>query len=216
MRHLDRSKANPPTCLSCYRHGLNSWNDLTAEDRMQIWEQLSKMQGELCAYCESRISEGSRHVEHFRDKHRHPALTFNWENLLGCCMSTDSCGHYKDSTADDYDATQLIDPSIDDPDRFFSFRTDGTITVRVDDLTDAQHSRAAETLRVLNLDDKRGRLRKCRKTAIDVYLSTYPDMLSELQACDEVSRRDFAEYEISCIANDPYSTPIRHLLKSCI
>jgi hypothetical protein len=131
-------------------------------------------------------------------------------------MSTDSCGHYKDSTADGYDPTQLIDPTIDDPDRFFSFRTDGTITVRVDDLTDAEHLRAAETLRVLNLDDKRGRLRKCRKTAVDVYLSTYPDLLSELQACDEVSRRDFAEYEISCIANDPYSTPIRHLLKSCI
>lgn len=216
MRRLDRSKAKHPVCLSCFKHGQNCWTDLTRQDREEIWAELTLMQGELCAYCESRIYDRSRHIEHFRDKHRHPVLTFAWNNLLGCCMSTECCGHYKDSRAAGYDPNDLIDPSIEDPDDYFTFRTDGTITVNGNRLSPTQQTRAAETLRVLNLDDKRGRLRRCRKTAVEVYLATYPNMLVELEDCDDDERKEYAEYEIRCIEKDPHSTPIRHLLQNCI
>jgi len=131
-------------------------------------------------------------------------------------MSTDCCGHYKDSVAANYDPDDLIDPSLEDPDDYFAFRSDGTISIKEKNLSPSQKNRAVETLRILNLDDKRGRLRQCRKTAVDVYLATYPNMLDELEGCDDIERREFAEHEIECIQNDPYSTPIRHLLQNCI
>ena len=119
MRKLERGPA--PTCLSKYRHGANNWNDLTADDKKELWQKLDDMQGQRCAYCEGELRADKRHIEHFRQKGRDPKVTFLWSNLFGSCNRFENCGKYKDELPP-YTTTDLIKPDDEDPEHFFRVR----------------------------------------------------------------------------------------------
>jgi uncharacterized protein (TIGR02646 family) len=42
-------------------------------------------QGDLCCYCNRRISSSDMHIEHFMARRDHEELELEWINLLGCC-----------------------------------------------------------------------------------------------------------------------------------
>jgi uncharacterized protein (TIGR02646 family) len=212
MHRLDRGAVPAPGCLKAFQYGNHNWDGLQPHQRQEIRTHLEQMQGPLCAYCEGSLEELGKHIEHFRDRHRHPNHTFDWKNLFLSCVRPDSCGHYKDSTAGPYNADDLIDPTVDDPDRFFRFHSNGTIAIRKD-LTNPERFRAEETIRVFNLDAHFGRLRHMRKLAARAYLSQEPDILGALMDFSEVDRRVFVQDEVARTATDPFWTVIRHLFE---
>jgi uncharacterized protein (TIGR02646 family) len=165
------------------------------------------MQGRRCAYCEGDVDVLGQHIEHFRRKGAWPHLTFAWENLYWSCDESGSCGHYKDHGAGQYEVADLIEPCLDDPDRFFRFRSDGTITIRPG-LAPAERRRAEETLRVFNLNPQWGRLRNMRKAAVSTYLSMVdPDV-----GFSQDEWREFFDGELREAATRPFYTAVRHVL----
>jgi uncharacterized protein (TIGR02646 family) len=217
MHKLDRTTVAAPPCLAQYQHGANTWDDLSSEDKKQIWVSLEQMQGQRCAYCEGPLGVLGRHIEHFRRKSIFPGLTFAWPNLYGSCDREDCCGHHKDKKSGGwpYNPNELIDPCNDDPDHFFHFYSDGTIRVRAG-LTPLDLRRATETLRVFNLDQERGHLRSMRKRAIEAYQAVEPGILEALSEWPDADRRAFLREELARTAGEPFSTVIRHLFQDLL
>lgn len=206
MHKLDRPAA--PGCLARYQKGPQEWQRISSAEKREIWEQLDAMQGQRCAYCESNLSEGRRHIEHFRQRSRYPQGTFQWDNLFGSCNRAGSCGRHKDRTQ--YRPSDLLKPDVDDPDDFLQFLADGQIVPR-SDLSEGQRHRAEETLRVFNLDHERGALRQMRRSAVQGYLGTVED-LQQWAELDEDLYVEYLHEELKAIAGQPFETAIRHLL----
>ncbi|MGM0694045.1 MAG: retron Ec78 anti-phage system effector HNH endonuclease PtuB [Pseudomonadota bacterium] len=209
MHKLGRPEA--PKCLSRFRHGRDNWRrDVSPDDKSEIWEKLEAMQGQRCAYCEDKLPEGSRHIEHFRQQSRYPQGTFQWDNLFGSCEKQDSCGRRKDRTT--YRDGDILKPDVDDPDDFLQFLADGRIVPR-SDLSAVERHRAEETLRVLDLHHERGALRQMRWSAMQGYLRSVQD-LKELAESDENMYFEYLQEELEAIAGQPFETAIRHLLRA--
>jgi len=157
MKKLDRTLAITPLCLSNYSYLTHKWHHLT--EKVDVWAELNKFQNKFCVYCESVAEKGptSGHIEHFfhRGDPVYTPLTFDWNNLFGCCTSNKHCGHYKDQTLTGgakrvYDPNLLIKPDVDDPEEFLQFLESGKIKPK-DGLTIAMCERALETISALNL-----------------------------------------------------------------
>ena len=209
MRRLDRAAVPAPACLAGYSHPANCWDDVTTAHRADIRARLEQMQGRRCAYCEGPLDSLGQHIEHFRRKGNghYPHLAFDWNNLYWSCDQTDSCGHFKDHGAGTYEVNELVDPCIDAPDRFFRFRSDGTISIRTG-LSGLDQRRAQETLRVFNLNPQWGRLRNIRKAAVSPYVylvdGAHGLLIQELQ--------EYFTDELSHAVASPFYTAIRHVL----
>lgn len=207
MHKLQRGPA--PACLSRYRHGANNWNDLTADDKKELWQKLDDMQGQRCAYCEGELRADKRHIEHFRQKGRDPKVTFLWSNLFGSCNRFENCGKYKDGLPP-YNPADLIKPDDEDPEHFFVFVSDGSVAVRAG-LTAAETRRANETIRIFNLN---GVLRAMRRSAIASYVDQGLEVM-QMVASGELTRdecKKLYENELAAIESRPFSTAIRHTL----
>jgi uncharacterized protein (TIGR02646 family) len=204
MHKLDRTA--PPRCLKKYDYRRDRWNDVTDREKHEIWQQLEKMQGGLCAYCESELTE-KRHIEHFRQRSSFAKLSFEWENLFGSCNREDSCGKFKDKQS--YDPNDLIKPDVDDPDRFLIFLTNGRIVPR-DDLDGEELKKARETLRVFNLDHDRGPLRFAREQAVKGYLQTIEEFQELAENYPKKDLIPLLRDELEKIEGLPYFTVIRH------
>lgn len=213
MRLLSRALAATPTCLTSYQHGRHTWDDVTGAHKEQISISLEQMQGRRCAYCEGPLNALGRHIEHFRRKRHFVHLTFDWSNLFWSCDQSDSCGHYKDARGGPgpYNPDDLLDPCLDDPSRFFKFRSDGTIQVR-GTLSKRDDFRARETLRVLNLHPEFGRLRNMRKATASAYLQ----LVSDLADFDASKRSEYARDEIAKTAAEPFSQLIRQMFEDLV
>ena len=209
MRKLDRDCAEAPECLAGYDHRTDTWKSLTGEHKQQIRACLETLQGRRCAYCEGDLDLLGQHIEHFRRKSRFqfPELTFAWSNLYWSCDCDDSCGHYKDKRAGAYDVADLLNPCLDDPDKFFRFRSDGRISLR-DGLGEIDLRRAQETLRVLNLDPQWGRLRKMRAAVLVGYVS----LVDDGAGLSNGELREYFEDVLLAAEAEPFSTAIRHVL----
>lgn len=210
MHRLNRGAA--PACLAGYQYGVHQWaNGIPASpEKAEIWTCLEGMQQSRCAYCEAALVDGDKHIEHFRQRSRHPAGTFDWTNLFGSCNRKDTCGKHKDSCGL-YNHADLLKPDVDDPDDFLVFVSDGTIVAR-EGLQPNQRNRATETLRVLNLDAEHGALRHMRKQAAAGYLQMAEEFRQFSTEFDEAEWRPLLEQELAAIAQLPFVTVIRHAL----
>jgi len=207
MRHLHRNAAPVPPCLALYRHGANNWDDVTPEHKAEIRACLEDMQGRWCAYCEGDLNKLGQHIEHFEPKGRRPQGTFLWSNLFWSCDQADSCGQFKENGAGPYEVHELVNPCTDDPDLYFRFRFDGTISTR-QGLSDQACARAMMTLRVFNLDPEYGRLRQMRKIVLKGF-----DYVVDLAG--EFSKEEIIELladELEAAQDMPFQTAIRHVL----
>ncbi len=211
MHQLDRSRVPSPACLGRYRHRQDTWNDLSGADRQEIRAALEIMQGRRCAYCECSIdARHGQHIEHFRQRRRYPQGTFDWNNLFWSCERDNSCGKYKDGCGP-YNHDDLIKPDIEDPERFFLFVSNGSITLRAG-LSAAQHHRAVETLRILNLDAQRGPLRHMRQRAVSGYIQVVEDIMEMASIHPPDVWQPLLEQELGQSRSLPFCTAIKHVL----
>lgn len=210
MHYLARNVVQHPECLGRYRHGRHQWCNVTQDDRQEILNALEAMQGRRCAYCECDLDQHGNHIEHFRQRGRFPQGTFEWNNLFWSCLRGDSCGKHKDSCGE-YDHSDVIKPDVEDPEQFFLFVYDGTITIR-QTLTEEQRRRAEETLCVFNLNPHHGPLRQMRHAMISGYKKTAED-IQELAVLfpPDVWMPFFAE-ELAQTQDLPFCTAIKHVL----
>jgi uncharacterized protein (TIGR02646 family) len=209
LHKLQRGAA--PECLANFRHGIDAWSDVTAEEKTEIWRNLESMQGLRCAYCEAHIERGKRHIEHFRQRGRFAEGTFDWTNLFGSCDHEKCCGKHKDRCGM-YDPADIVKPDEEDPDDFFVFVSDGTIDVRRG-LSARDEHRARETLRVLNLDAHGGRLRQMRRSAIAGHLHTVDEIRELAENLPPELWMPELQRELHSIAELPFVTAIRHALQ---
>lgn len=208
MHKLQRGRS--PACLAHYQHGRNIWSDMTPDRKSAIWTELEAMQGQRCAYCEADISNDQKHIEHFRQCSRYPQGTFDWNNLFGSCNREDTCGKHKDRCGQ-YNPADLIKPDVDDPECFFIFVSDGTIAVR-HGLNAQDHHRAAETLRIFNLDARHGPLRRMRQQAVAGYLRTGEELWELATECPREEWQSLLDSELGATAHLPFATAIKHVL----
>ncbi len=184
MHKLDRPGA--PACLARFQYGRDNWSDVAPDAKSEIWQQLDKMQQERCAYCERKINTGANknaHIEHFRQRGRYPQGTFDWDNIFGSCNQENSCGKNKDRLPA-YNHEDLIKMDVEDPDDFFLFISDGTISIR-SDLSDHDKHRATETLRIFNIDEVNGPLRRMREIAVQGYIQTAEELFEMAMEFDK-------------------------------
>ena len=131
--------------IKYYRDGIGSqpgdayWRAFHAD--------LSRVFFGLCAYCEE-FCRGE--VEHFRPKSRFPDHVYTWSNWVFACHD---CNHMK---GDKWPVSGYIDPcaraQLARPERFFDFDTlTGEILVK-EGLSQAQHSKAMQTITDLDLN----------------------------------------------------------------
>lgn len=209
MHQLNRGPM--PNCLSGYQHGRDNWDHVSADDKALIREDLSRMQGRYCAYCECEIKPGDGHIEHFRQKGRFPQGTFDWSNLFASCSHQDSCGIYKDRCGD-YDHSVLIKPDVEDPEKFFLFASNGSIVIRLEKLSPPEVHRAKETLRILNLDPEFGRLRQMRQSAARPYKVISEEIRQIAEAWPNEDWPSFLQKELELAKDSPFFTTIKHFL----
>ncbi len=212
MHCLDRTSVPIPTCLGRYDYRVDSWDRDTpnSDERAEILSSLERMQGRRCAYCECNLDENGQHIEHFRQRSRYPAGTFDWDNLFWSCSRQDSCGSHKDACRD-YGHADLIKPDIEDPEHFFVFTTNGSVSLR-SGLTPNEQHRAQETLRVFNLDAQWGPLRMMRRIAIVGYLQALDELRELLSSCTPQEIGDYIDSEFAYTRNLPFCTAIKHVL----
>jgi len=208
MHKLNRPQVIP-NCLSKYQHGRDNWGTVTPVDKAIIWQKLTQMQGNLCAYCESGLKQDHKHIEHFRQKagHIYPQGTFQWDNLFGSCNNPNSCGKYKDNRARPYLPNHLVKPDIEDPELYFQFVRDGSINVRRG-LTNVDNNRAKETLRIFNLNS----LRQARESATIGYRQTAEYLIEILKDFGEEEYNLELQKELHATKTLPFSTAIKHTL----
>lgn len=53
MKYLSRQMPGP-SVLNKFDYRRDDWNSLSSNDKKEIWEEIIKMQGKLCAYCEKK------------------------------------------------------------------------------------------------------------------------------------------------------------------
>jgi uncharacterized protein (TIGR02646 family) len=209
MHQLIRPAA--PLCLHHYRHGQNNWRDVKSDEKTEIWARLNAMQGNRCAYCECAIRTGPdnhhAHIEHFRQRSRHPQGTFEWYNLFGSCNHPESCGTHKDKQI--YHHRDLIKADQENPEHYLRFLPDGQV-VPANNLDPKEVQRANETIRVFNLN---GSLRQIRENHVMGYLNTAEELLGLSEVFEEEEWRPFLEQELRAISGQPFETAIRHVLQ---
>ena len=209
MHKLQRGIA--PTCLAHYKYGQDNWGNVKPEDKAAIWKELDAMQVQRCAYCECEItiSNGNRHIEHFRQKGRNPTITFQWSNLFGSCNRAESCGKHKDQCGD-YTPTDLIKPDESDPEDYLVFAPDGSVNPR-ESLSSTEKKCAIETIRIFNLN---GTLRQIRYREIVGYIQTAEVFANMANNFSEAEWLPLLQEELAKISNLPFATAIKHVLTS--
>lgn len=205
------TRPDGPSCLKSYRHGANTWRDVTQAQKTEIWLKLDEMQNKRCAYCECAIKtslgDSNSHIEHFRQRARYPQGTFLWSNLFGSCNNSDRCGTHKDNLPP-YNPEDVIKPDEEDPEDFLLFLDDGSVIAR-QNLNAVDKQRAEETIRIFNLDRP---LRQIRETHVKGYKKTAEELAEMAANFDEDEWLPLLEAELAAIADLPFSTAIKHIL----
>lgn len=182
MKYLIRCNEEP-VCLPKFRKNPIPWQEVPSEDKGLIWVKLDQMQSGFCAFCEQKLPPHKRHIEHFFSRSSHRSRTFDWSNLFGSCESSVHCAHYKDShKVKPYNPNQLIKPDEDDPNDYFTFLPDGTISPNLV-LSPQSKRKAEETIRVFGLNDTT--LISIRRNILKKYQNLYDKCYKELIQCGD-------------------------------
>jgi len=138
--------------------------------------ELTEIYNDKCGYCESKRTNASLEIEHYRPKSKYTWLIKDWSNLLLACRDCNSAkkanfpilGTFIENK-NDWDLIEnhnniekpfLLNPEIDEPEKYFIFNFDGTIST-----IDFDKKRSEKTLEICKLN--REILIKLRKQKID-------------------------------------------------
>jgi len=219
MKKLIRTLAVEPTCLSNLCHTTHTWENMTTKKKKKVWEELDKFQDKKCVYCESNAPRGREtgHIEHFFDRSNFENLTFEWNNLFGCCISNIHCGHYKDQILPNgsrrsYDHNLLIKADIDDPEEYLQFLPNGKIIER-NGISNNMRKKAEETIRALCLNAPS--LEQSRKAQIERSKKKVTAVFKFLES-DNEETVDFAMVEYNKIKQDAATAEYRTAIKQAV
>ena len=210
MHRLMRGKV--PQCLKGFTHHHHTWSDVTSRDRSEIWIALDFMQGQRCAYCEAKLSESARHIEHFIQRNSitgNPSLMFAWTNLFGSCNRQEFCGKHKDMRGRPYNSTDLIKPDEEDPEDYLVFDGFGSVRPK-HGLSVTDDHRARETIRVFNLDCRV--LQAIRRSELAGYVQTAETFAEMAEQFPREEWLPLLYEEIEATSHQPYATAIKHVL----
>lgn len=183
MRHIVHSETPPPSIIAAYRaqpHPLNpreAWNVFDSRElRGHLWE----LQFGLCAYCERVLELGpnTSSIEHIIPKTANPQVTFQYTNLVLCCLDQDTCNlHKKGQHFAGCDVTGrwtqgFIAPTHPRCEASFTYGRDGSITPSAQ----ADEPDATQTLQILNLDHEPLKTeRRAYLAAVDLAINSMGD-----------------------------------------
>jgi uncharacterized protein (TIGR02646 family) len=159
MRHIVHSEVPPASIVDAHRaqpHPLNPREAWDAFDKRDLRDHLWELQSGLCAYCERTLDVGigTSSIEHIIPKSGDGKVTFQYTNLVLCCLDHDTCNlHKKGQHFGGFDATGrwtqgFIDPTQSRCDASFRYARDGSVHPS----DQACYSDATETIRILNLN----------------------------------------------------------------
>jgi uncharacterized protein (TIGR02646 family) len=221
VKKLSRPEA-APECLTSRDLEGRDWEALPSPCKAEVEEALARMQGQgaettaTCAYCEASLSPG-RHIEHFRRRQCYRELTFAWDNLFLSCEGRGGrhCGHHKDKPhSKPYHPDNLIKPDEHDPRHFLYFYSNGSVDVRKSEaLSEADRTRAEESIRVFNLNDPG--LCRAREVAVarhKQHLMSDSDF-AELMSWPLSHRQEYLRDEVAKAEEQPYAAAILDFLQ---
>lgn len=78
---------------SCYDDNKNKYKVGSVQKRLNSIYHLK------CAYCEQKLLDAPKHIEHYRPKDIYYWLAYSWDNLLLCCGSCNSAKGKRFATA---------------------------------------------------------------------------------------------------------------------
>lgn len=96
MRHIVHAASPPASLREAYRsnpHPPNPGEAWDAFDAGELRDHLWELQCGLCAYCERVLgtTPGSSSIEHTVPKGSNPQMTFQYTNLVLCCVDPQTC-----------------------------------------------------------------------------------------------------------------------------
>lgn len=159
MRHIVHSQGPPPSLVAAHHadpHPLNPRLAWKAFDSLELREHLWELQFGLCAYCERALGlgPGTSSIEHIVPKTANPQVTFQYTNLILCCLDQDTCNlHKKGLHFAGCDSTGrwsqgFIAPTQQRCETSFIYGRDGSIHPS----DQADKNDATQTLGILNLN----------------------------------------------------------------
>lgn len=119
-------------------------------------EQLRQEQYGLCCYCCQALVEKAT-IEHLKNRDKHPKLTYEYDNLLLSCQTSNQCDNAKGNQ--NLDLTPLM------------IECDTEIKINLAGELETKSERAGQAIRVLNLNNST--LCEKRKRKIDMISFTF-------------------------------------------
>jgi len=113
-----------------------------------VQKALNELYHLKCAYCEQRLLDSPKHIEHYRPKDIYYWLAYSWDNLLLCCGSCNSAKgkrfetlnskveynsesfeniHGLGKSYDEVEKPLIVNPEQDDVLKLITFDVDGKI-----------------------------------------------------------------------------------------
>jgi uncharacterized protein (TIGR02646 family) len=159
MRHIVHSETPPPSIVEAHRvqpRPLSPKEAWDGFDSRELREHLWELQFGLCAYCERALElwPGCSSIEHIIPKTANPQVTFQYTNLVLCCLDKNTCNlHKKGQHFAGFDATGRFSQGFISPTQLrcetsFVYGRDGSIRPS----EQADEPDATQTLRILNLN----------------------------------------------------------------
>lgn len=159
MRYIVHSETPPPSIVAAHRaepHPLNPRQAWDAFVSRELREHLWELQFGICGYCERALELGpnTSSIEHIVPKTANPQVTFQYTNLVLCCLDWNTCNlHKKGQHFAGCDATGrwsqgFIAPTQPRCETSFTYGRDGSIHSS----DQADEPDATQTLLILNLN----------------------------------------------------------------
>ncbi|MDR2757180.1 MAG: TIGR02646 family protein [Planctomycetaceae bacterium] len=154
--------------------------------KQKIKNSLLTEQGEICCYCEERITIHNSHLEHLKPKGKaeFAYLISNYENILCSCNNTRSCGKKKGENV------IPISPLDENCEDLFTYSDHGKII--------GENQNANDTIRILNLDSEH--FNSARRQIIETFIGVLDNVadisLSEFDnwTTDYLTQKPFVRY----------------------
>ena len=204
MRRIIRNPISDKTCKQLKEKSKIKFK-LSKYQRKEIEKNLFKSQKHLCCYCECRIDDTNKHIEHFLDQETNKDRIYDYNNMfLSCDGGTYSnnennrqeiitCGHRKGikQNQDKITYNLLLNPAEEETFSFFEY-IDGLI-MPSKICSKKEKVKVTYTIKTLFLDSKRlknARIEAIIQLAKDISLLTdnekklfIEDVLNEEQEC---------------------------------
>ncbi len=177
MKYIEKG-IEPQSFTDWKNDGNTEYNDLINPIKSELKNALLLEQGNICCYCECKISSNNSHIEHLKpkDKDKFPELQLNYDNLLSSCQKQLLKGEPRHCGNSKGNKIISITPLMKNCEDKFIYTEDGYI----------QHTdnESKDVIEILQLDiDK---LNKLREDAINAILFLDIDENDEVLSEEEI------------------------------